>query len=376
MNTPATSAANPAQPPCLLLVDDTPANIDILVGLLQDDYRLKVATRGEKALQLCQEDDAIDLVLLDVMMPGMDGFAVCRHLRAAPATQELPVIFLTAKTEVESVVEGFAIGANDYVTKPFQPAELRARVKTHLTLRAQRREIVAKNTELRELLQLVCHDVNNQFSVIAMSLELLAMDPSRSWQTMLPRFETAARNGIGLTRLVRELREAEEKGLVLHPVALREAVEECVLIHGDLAQAKGVTLDCEVAAITVQAERVSLINSVLGNLLSNAIKFSYRGGRIMISTLPGAPGWVKLRIADQGMGMTEQVRSTLFDVSKSRSLPGTEGERGTGFGMPLLRRFVHDYGGSIELHSRPVDTYPHDHGTDFILHLRQAGDPA
>jgi len=120
--------------PRLLLVDDTPANIDVLVGLLQDDFDLKVANRGAKALKICEAGEQIDLILLDVMMPEMDGFEVCRRLKADETLCKIPVIFLTAKTQTDDIVQGFELGAVDYVAKPFNAHELRARVNTHLTV--------------------------------------------------------------------------------------------------------------------------------------------------------------------------------------------------------------------------------------------------
>jgi len=134
---------SPATPrrPCILIVDDEPANIQVLIGLLQGEYDLKVATWGEAALRICEQNPNIDLVLLDVMMPESDGHEVCQKLRASPTTRTTPIIFLSAKSETKDIVYGFEIGANDYVTKPFQPAELLARVRTHLLIRSQQIEI-------------------------------------------------------------------------------------------------------------------------------------------------------------------------------------------------------------------------------------------
>jgi class 3 adenylate cyclase len=125
---------NPFRRPCLLLVDDTPANIDVLVGLLKADFDLKVATTGARALQICDSDQQIDLILLDVMMPEMDGFEACRRLKASEKRSKVPVIFLTARTDVADIVRGFEMGAVDYVAKPFNSHELLARVNTHLAL--------------------------------------------------------------------------------------------------------------------------------------------------------------------------------------------------------------------------------------------------
>ncbi len=122
--------------PVVLIVDDTPENLTILNGLLKDGHRTKVANSGERALKLAVAEPKPDLVLLDIMMPGMDGYEVCRRLKADAATREIPVIFLTAKTQVEDESRGFEVGCVDYITKPISPPIVLARVRTHLALKA------------------------------------------------------------------------------------------------------------------------------------------------------------------------------------------------------------------------------------------------
>lgn len=363
-----TETTNAPRRPCLLLVDDTPANIDVLVGLLKADYDLKVANRGAKALQICASGERIDLILLDVMMPEMDGFEVCRTLRAEPATRDLPIIFLTARTEVDDIVQGFETGANDYLAKPFRAAELRARVRTHLTIAAQQREIAARNADLKQMLQIVCHDVGNQFAVLSMAVEIVTNHPEIDIRKYLPRIAVAVRNGIGLTGLVRELRYAEDKGLRLEPVSLKAALDEALLLAEDRIRAKELTFDIAVPDLQVRAERCSLTNSVFGNLISNAIKFSPRGSRIRIAG-ERQDGSVCLSFRDPGIGMSPAAVGQVFDFTQSRSRPGTEGEKGTGFGMPLMHRFVTQYGGTVVVASREAATHPDDHGTEFTLRL-------
>ncbi len=122
--------------PTLLIVDDTPDNLELMFGLLKDDYRVRVANSGERALRLAQAEQPPDLILLDIMMPGMDGYEVCRRLKADPLTVHIPVIFLTAKVEVEDEALGFSLGAVDYITKPISPPIVQARLRTHLALKA------------------------------------------------------------------------------------------------------------------------------------------------------------------------------------------------------------------------------------------------
>lgn len=362
--------------PCLLIVDDTPANIQILVGLLQADYELKVATRGAQALKICEQNPHLDLILLDVMMPETDGFAVCRALRESPATRDIPVIFLTAKAETDDVVHGFELGANDYVSKPFRPAELLARVRTHLLVRSQRREIERKNTEMKEMLQIICHDMANHFGTLSLAIELAQMQKDPAVEKLLARLAPPVRNGIGLTRLVRQMRMSEDKGVVLQPVALPAAIDECVVLNEPKLQAKSITLRREIAAdLVVRAEPSALVNSVLGNILSNAIKFSHPGAVIDIDARLDN-GEALLRIRDHGVGMPPAVLATLFDFTKSHSRVGTSGEKGTGFGMPLMRKFVLLFGGSVAVATRELAAHPDDHGTEFVLRLKLADAPA
>jgi putative two-component system response regulator len=122
--------------PTILVVDDTPDNLSLMTGLLKDTYKVKAATNGDKALKISQSDTPPDLILLDIMMPEMDGYEVCRRLKADPATREIPVIFLTAKTGVDDEKLGLELGAVDYITKPISPPIVLARVRNHLALKA------------------------------------------------------------------------------------------------------------------------------------------------------------------------------------------------------------------------------------------------
>lgn len=123
----------PAPKPTLLLVDDMPQNLQVLASNLADEYELAFASDGFQALEMVNEQSP-DLILLDVMMPGIDGFEVCRRLKKMPIKAGIPVIFLTARTDTDDVVKGFEVGGVDYITKPFQPAELRVRVNNHIQL--------------------------------------------------------------------------------------------------------------------------------------------------------------------------------------------------------------------------------------------------
>jgi phosphoserine phosphatase RsbU/P len=137
----------------VLLVDDAPANIQIVNSILKDIYKIRIATSGAKALELAKVTPVPDLILLDVMMPEMDGYEVCAHLKLDPATRDIPVIFLTGQTEVEDETRGFDVGAVDYIHKPFSPAVVKARVHTHLVLRGIREQLAQQLLTIQKELE-------------------------------------------------------------------------------------------------------------------------------------------------------------------------------------------------------------------------------
>ena len=140
----ATPEPAPESQKLILIVDDTPTNIGVISGALKESYKTKIATNGEKALALDSAEEKPDLILLDIVMPGMDGYEVCSRLKSDPATREIPVIFLTGQTNAEDETRGFAVGAVDYVHKPFSPSVVRARVQSHILLREARAQLAAQ----------------------------------------------------------------------------------------------------------------------------------------------------------------------------------------------------------------------------------------
>ena len=171
MTTPAATTSNR---PSVLVVDDTPENLQLMSALLKDLYRVKIANGGERALKIAAGDGAPDLILLDIMMPEMDGYEVCRRLKADPVTREIPVIFLTAKSEVADEEKGFALGAVDYITKPISPPLVMARVKTQLALKAAADFLRDQNVYLEAEVQRRTKEVSIIQDVTIMAMASLA----------------------------------------------------------------------------------------------------------------------------------------------------------------------------------------------------------
>jgi len=203
----------------VLIVDDTPTNVAVVSGLLKDGFRTKVATNGEKALAIATAAEKPDLILLDVMMPGMDGYEVCRRLKDNPATRDIPIIFLTAKTEEVDEEKGFEVGAVDYIHKPFSGPIVLARVKTQLALQ----EALSEAQEARNQADQLLHAL----------LPKKAADEIRSIGTVIPRrYENVAVLFCDVTNFTAYCDKHEPEDVVSRLDALFVIFERIAAKHG------------------------------------------------------------------------------------------------------------------------------------------------
>ncbi len=355
----------------ILIVDDTPQNIQILGKTLREEnYSIAIANSGMEALKVVGKFMP-DLILLDIMMPEMDGFEVCKRLKKDSKTEHIPIIFLTALADSGNVVKGFEFGAIDYITKPFNTQEVAARVRTQLKLKFSEELLLQKNTEQKELLHILCHDLANPIGVTKSYLSFAKDKPdilSAKGETMM----LALDNALEIIELVRKMRVLEEKKtqFYIEKTNLKKAIHESLLVLGERFVQKQIEPVVQVSEdLDVMVERTSFVNSVLNNIFTNAIKFSFPNSKVMIEAQP-AKEKVTLTIRDFGMGMSPVLLQDVFDISKTTSREGTNGEVGTGFGMPLMKKFVNAYGGTIELSSIEQKEGLTDHGTTVTLVLK------
>ncbi len=352
----------------ILIIDDTKTNIDMMLSILKE-YDVIPVLSGKEAFQVLK-DEKIDIILLDLMMPEMDGFEVCKRLKSEPKTAEIPVIFITAKTDDESIEKAYRIGGVDYVTKPFKPLELLARVRTHLRLQKNRMEMREKNRIQQELIHILCHDLVNPFYNLKALIELYENDPS-IMDRFLGTIKTSIRNGIDVINLVRKMRALEEMKfeIDLKDENLLEITNEAVSIIQQQFDRKNLTLNIDIdKSHEVVIDKTTFINSVLNNLLTNAIKFSFPGSCINVSSKKFGSKIV-LSIQDSGIGMPEHYVIDIFDASKVTNREGTNNEKGTGFGMPLVKNFITAYGGKIEVRTKEKTEDSKEHGTEFLITL-------
>jgi signal transduction histidine kinase len=357
----------------VLIVDDTLANVELLTSSLKPiGYQLAVATSGEKALKIAERFQP-DIILLDVMMPGMDGFETCRQLKASATTQNIPVIFVTAKVEAEDVIRGLRLGAVDYVTKPFREEEIHARVRTHLLLKYSLDALTQANVQKDKLLGMVAHDLRSPISGIHGYSEIL-LDDSESVapaerKEMLAEVISACNSMLTLVNDLLDSSAIAAGTLTLNKRSnnLAELIKQRVNIARFTATKKSITLVDQITASPVMHFDERRIGQVLDNLISNAVKFSPANSCVTIR-VAATPTGAEIAIDDEGPGLTESDQQKLFSAFQPLSARPTGGEVSTGLGLAIVKKVIDAHGGTITTRRRP------EKGTSFIFTLANTND--
>ncbi|MCO4782884.1 MAG: response regulator [Candidatus Cloacimonetes bacterium] len=334
--------------PLVLIVDDTAENIQVLGKILKGlSCNIAVAKEGKTALSIAKSK-VPDLILLDVMMPGMSGFEVCQELKFDKVTKDIPVIFLTALSDTKDIIKGFRLGAVDYVVKPFIPEELLARVTTHLSMSQDRNTIVEQKTKLQNLIHMLCHDIGNPTHAIITVLELLKQN-QLELEESVELIDESAQRTVNLLDVIKQFMAVKSKGLDTSIVDLSMSVGEAVKGVRFRLDEKEMDIIVNMEEnIHVWAEEATLIHSVLVNIFTNAIKFSKNSSNIWVECIDNTSN-TELIIRDKGVGIPVNILDKLFDVDACTSRSGTAGETGTGFGMPLVKQLMATYGGELKV---------------------------
>ncbi len=343
----------------ILVVDDTPDNLTLMSNLLKSEYKVKIANEGGKALLIANSDAPPDLILLDIMMPGMDGYEVCRQLKRRPGTMNIPVIFLTAKAEMEDEKKGLELGAADYITKPISPPIVLARVKNHLALRKNNIELeiarsVAEKANLAksDFLSSMSHELRSPLNAILGFAQLMDTDtppPTPSQKESIAQILQAGWHLLKLINEILDLAKVESGQIPMseEPVSLAEVMIECQNMIEPQAQQRGIKLILPVFATPcfVYADRTRL-KQVLINLMSNAIKYNSTLGTVEVSCSLGSSGRMRISVKDTGKGLSDAQMTQLFQPF-NRLGQESGGEEGTGIGLVVAKRLVEMMGGAI-----------------------------
>jgi len=344
-----------ASRPTALVVDDIEQNRVVLLGYLEADHRVLEADSGPAALDIL-EREPVDIVLLDVMMPGMTGFEVCQRIKETPRAGFLPVLLVTALDAREDRIAGLEAGADDFLSKPVDRQELKLRVRTFLRLREQERLIRQQVEELQQLdalkddlVSLIVHDLRSPLSAVLVALELLQRkepDPGLRRKAEIA-LASAGRLRDAVDDLL-QVRLLEEGELIpqREPVPLGDLAREAAGTFADTAAKSRLELKVGVETEVVVAVDRKLVLRAVENLIANALKYSPRDETVDI-TVRGAGAGAEIDVADRGPGIPHAFKTTLFQKFGSVEAKRGAKRRGFGLGLYMVKLVAAAHGGSV-----------------------------
>lgn len=344
----------------ILIVDDVMSNVLLLKVLLTNEkFAIATASNGRQALEQVEKENP-DLVLLDVMMPDMSGFEVAQHLKSNPQTAEIPIIFLTALNSTADIVKGFQVGANDFISKPFNKEELIIRVTHQISLVAAKRLILSKTEELQrtiagrdKLYSVIAHDLRSPMGSIKMVLNMLILNlpfekiGAEMYELLTMANQTTEDVFSLLDKLLKWTKSQIGKlNVVYQDVDLVEVTDGVIEIFSMVASLKKIRIrEMKPERMMVNAD-IDMLKTVVRNLLSNAIKFSKENSEILVK-MEEVNGMAVVSVQDHGCGISEEGQKKLLHADTHFSTFGTNNEEGSGLGLLLCKDFVVKNGGKL-----------------------------
>jgi signal transduction histidine kinase len=375
---------------CILIVDDQESAREVLKGLLLGQgYNLALAGDGEEAL-LKAAELLPDLILLDVMMPGLDGFEVCQQIRNNPLLAEMPIVMVTALDDFESRMRGLEVGVDDFLTKPVQKVELTARVKSIVRLNRYRRllqernqrqrieqEIQQRNLELKQVkhqeqekqaaldrlrhtfLSTINHELRTPLALIFQTIEMLeSANLGELNEGQLDALTALRRQSRTLGQMVESLTRVAafvSKQEPVKPVKaqLKPIFENVIALAEFKARTKGIEIETELEAnLPVLHLDIKQIEEALTQLVDNAIKFNQKDGKVKLSAW-SEKDWVAVAVADTGIGIEPAQTQIIWDIFEQGVDPLRRAQEGLGLGLVLTRHIIEAHHGLIELETTP-----------------------
>lgn len=341
----------------ILIVDDNPMNLMLTSHVLENEgYHTRTAEDGISGLAAISTEIPI-LILLDVMMPEMNGYEVCRRIKENEKWIDIPVIFLTANIQTENIVEGFHAGGVDYITKPFKSEELLVRVKNHLELADSRRKILEMIKSRDKLYSIIAHDIRSPLSGILQTIDAIDQgyfDTSGDdFRELIHHLKIRTKEtSTLLTSLLQWTRlQSGHVEMQITDGDLKPVISSCVRLLEANAEEKNILIrDKTQQTLLCKFDEVS-VHTILRNILSNAIKFTPANGQIVITAETDRDNQLRVNIKDSGIGMSEEVVKMIFENDKHYSSSGTANEQGTGLGLMLVKEFIRRNHGKLEISS-------------------------
>jgi len=354
----------PSKKPLIACIDDEVMNLELLkFTIKQIDCDVLPIQHSQEVLSILQKNIP-DLILLDVMMPHIDGFELCELIKTKSKLKNIPIIFITGMGKTEDKVKGFELGGVDYVTKPFNKYELLARIKTQLSfseaknkLSKQAKELKKENVLKDRLFSIIGHDLRSPLSAIKMQLDFILRgiinpkDENFINKTVHNLNATTDEAFNLLDNLLGWAKsESGSLSIIKENVNIRKLVDQCVRLQKLALETKNIELQITISENTLVYADMNMVKTVLRNLLSNAIKFTPVAGNISISEQLEKEFW-NVSVSDSGVGISEEDLVKVLNTEQHFSKEGTEQEAGTGLGLILCQDFVLKNGGTLWVES-------------------------
>ena len=351
----------------VLIVDDTEDNLDILVETLGNDYEVSVAMDGETALESIKME-VPDIILLDIMMPGMDGYEVCRQIKTDKNMADIPIIFLTAITDVDSKTKGFELGAIDYITKPFEIMEVQARVRTHLSLKLAKHELSEKNeilkektvelksavSELEAFSYTISHDLKSPLRAIEAYSRIIVEDHSKildkDTNEMVNDIRGLCSNMIYMIEKLLEYSKMTHLNICKEPLELSEMFNSVFKWCESIYPNRSIKFEFETGIPVVLADKV-LMEQVIYNIISNAVKFTKNREKafIVVGCKRGVNEYI-FYVRDNGVGIDMEFSEKLFGIFQKLHSP--DEFEGNGIGLAIVKKIIEKHGGRTWIESQ------------------------
>ncbi|MDM8536769.1 hybrid sensor histidine kinase/response regulator [Desulfobacterales bacterium HSG17] len=348
----------------VLLVDDNSQNLQVLADILRNrNYKVATAKSGLKALKFISKKKP-DLVLLDIMMPEIDGFEVCRRLKENHETNDIPIIFISALTSTDDKLKGFESGGVDYITKPFQKEEVLARVNAHLKLKQTQKALKTANERLEtaiktkdKLFSIIAHNLRGPIGSLSSALEMISEEPDiLSNEESTDFFKNLSVSVNGAYNLLENLLRwsSSQRGTIKYKpvkIDLGMLVDKNIELLSGIAKEKEINLFSDIENSNIAYADEDMLMIVIQNLISNALKFTSESGEVKVS-LSVKDNFFKISISDTGVGINEEDQEKLFRLDEHFTTYGTANEKGSGLGLLLCKEFIEKNNGEIWVNSK------------------------
>lgn len=361
----------------VLVVDDVPTNVMLVQAILKKEgYNLLTTDSGVKALRIAQ-DKHPNLILLDIMMPEMDGYEVLQHLKSNPETNDIPVIIMSALSDMQSIVKGYQLGATEYVTKPFQREELVKRVAHRYELFSIKRikQELENTIESRDTLySVIAHDLRSPLGSLKMmnNAILMMVDKNQVSEEVYEMLQMMNKTSEEIFQLLDNLLKWAKNRLNKQTICkqladINSVVSSTTEIFLPMAAQKDITIKTEGLDTELMGSiDIDMIKTVVRNLMSNAVKFSYAKGVITVSSRTEGD-FVIVSVKDSGKGIKKEDQGKLLKQNTHFTSYGTSNEKGSGLGLMLCKDFVELHGGKLWFESEEGK------GTTFLFSMKTSG---